>query len=151
MLILSRSTGSIIRSTGSIARDEAAALQYAGVVYKHIKACEELVGGLEGVDEGGEAGAGIGEGGGKEGAAAGKGDDLRLVRIRTRRRELVVVPGKCGARVRDGEVVLGGDMADDGTRCEIYSRGVPRYTDGELGGFYGVVFLRWRSGAKRWV
>jgi len=103
VLILDRKDGSIIRATGSMARpvelgrnsDEAT--EYAGLVWKWVKASEELVGELGRVDEAvsttGSAGVdGVVERGGAEKKEGREEEDLRLLRLRTKRRELVIVP-----------------------------------------------------------
>ncbi|KAL0632335.1 hypothetical protein Q9L58_008773 [Maublancomyces gigas] len=72
LIILDRSSGAIIRSSGSIAANrnsETLVGEYAGMVWKFVKSAEEMVGGMD--DE----------------------DDLRLLRVRTKRHELVIVPG----------------------------------------------------------
>ncbi|KAH8154265.1 uncharacterized protein LAJ45_02033 [Morchella importuna] len=71
LIILDRSSGSIIRSSGSIAANrnsESLIGEYAGMVWKFVKSAEEMVGGMD--DE----------------------DDLKLLRVRTKRHELVIVP-----------------------------------------------------------
>ncbi|CAZ80410.1 unnamed protein product [Tuber melanosporum] len=73
LIILDRSSGAIIRSSGSIAahRDsESLVGEYAGMVWNFVKSAEEMVCGMD------------------------EQDDLRLLRIRTKRHELVIVPGK---------------------------------------------------------
>jgi len=93
VLILSRDTGAIIRATGAITRptspDHPLAVEYASAVYQFIKASDELVGELERID-GGVTGGVPRE---KLGDENNGEDDVKLLRIRTRRRELVVVPG----------------------------------------------------------
>ncbi|KAA8900011.1 hypothetical protein FN846DRAFT_959605 [Sphaerosporella brunnea] len=99
VLVLSRADGAIIRATGLITRptspDHPLAAEYAAAVYKYVKASEELVGELEGID-GGVLGGMVK----KEDVAASEEeiekprDDVKLVRLRTKRRELVVVPGE---------------------------------------------------------
>ncbi|KAF8250437.1 hypothetical protein K440DRAFT_541522, partial [Wilcoxina mikolae CBS 423.85] len=77
VLILLRETGAVIRATGAITRptnpDHPLAAEYAAAVYKFMKASDTLVGDLEGID-------------------GGERDDIRILRVRTKRRELVVVP-----------------------------------------------------------
>jgi dynein light chain roadblock-type len=94
-LILARDTGAIIRATGAITRptspDHPLAAEYASAVYRYVKASEELVGALENIDGGVMGGVAREKTDGEE--DNGERDDMRLLRIRTRRRELVVVPG----------------------------------------------------------
>jgi hypothetical protein len=61
-----------------------------------VKASEELVGELEGIDDGVLGGVAVKkeDAAPEEGAEKREGDDVKLLRIRTRRRELVVVPGE---------------------------------------------------------
>ncbi|RPA98644.1 hypothetical protein L873DRAFT_1828505 [Choiromyces venosus 120613-1] len=71
LIILDRSSGAIIRSSGSIAahRDSESLIGgYAGMVWNFVKSAEEMVCGMDGQD------------------------DLKLLRVRTRRHELVIVP-----------------------------------------------------------
>ncbi|KAL7273732.1 hypothetical protein RUND412_003392 [Rhizina undulata] len=71
LLILDRATGAIIRTSGSIAssrNSETLVGEYAGMVWKLVKSAEEMVTGME------------------------EDDDLRLLRVRTKRHELVIVP-----------------------------------------------------------
>ncbi|CCX04778.1 hypothetical protein FPQ18DRAFT_400545 [Pyronema domesticum] len=94
LLILARDTGAIIRATGAITRptspDHPLAAEYASAVYRYVKASEELVGALENIDGGVMGGVAREKTDGEE--DNGERDDMRLLRIRTRRRELVVVP-----------------------------------------------------------
>ncbi|KAF8477136.1 hypothetical protein BDZ91DRAFT_646991, partial [Kalaharituber pfeilii] len=92
VLILSRETGGIIRALGTshlkpvgasgvdggIMGEVEAVKEYAGIVWRFVKMTEEVVGG-----------------GGGEG-----GEELRLVRVRTRRGELVIVPAVIGFVIR---------------------------------------------------
>lgn len=109
LLILSRTDGSIIQATGAIARTPAAAAgdedaddsleKYATVVYRHVKATEEMAKGLEEVE--------ISSRPEQEGGNAEE-DDVKLVRVRTKRRELVIVPGELASHfISEGEI-LGG-------------------------------------------
>lgn len=110
LLILARDTGSIIRTSGALVRgtDDTLALETAALVWRHVQACDDLIRGLDGekkpddstapgkVDGGAAARSdvqGKEGGGGKDLAKDGDSDELRLLRLRTKRRELVVVPG----------------------------------------------------------
>lgn len=114
LLILARDSGAIIRATGAITRstapDHPLAAEYAAAAHRYVLASEALVGELEGIDGGvfggvakpagattataAAAGAGAAAAQGEEEVDGGDGrDDVRLIRVRTRRRELVVVPG----------------------------------------------------------
>ncbi|CUS08206.1 unnamed protein product [Tuber aestivum] len=73
LIVLDRSSGAIIRSSGSIAahRDsESLVGEYAGMVWNFVKSAEEMVCGMD------------------------EQDDLKLLRVRTKRHELLIVPGK---------------------------------------------------------
>jgi hypothetical protein len=89
--------------------------QYAEAVFKHVKATEEMIGSLQSTDIDGTPGsAPIRNGDDGENATepkgkekenvqdeGGLGDDLRLMRVRTRQRELVVVPGEFAGEKSD--------------------------------------------------
>jgi dynein light chain roadblock-type len=95
LLVLARDTGAIIRSTGPLLRSASTTSQeYAAAVYKYVQASEELAATLEGID-GGVMGGVVVEKDRRESGAEVETvrDDVRLLRFRTRRRELVVVPG----------------------------------------------------------
>jgi hypothetical protein len=72
-----------------------------------VQASEELVGELEGIDGGVLGGVAVEK---KEDAEEStekrEGDDVKLLRIRTRRRELVVVPGEYHGNGNGREGVL---------------------------------------------
>ena len=120
-MILARADGAIVRVTGALAnpiesvdgnsssssgdrheRARGLVAEYAGVVWRFVRASEEMLvgelgslGGLSagvgGERAGGERGSG-GGGGGGGGGVQGADDDLKLLRVRTRRGELVIVP-----------------------------------------------------------
>ncbi|RPB22404.1 hypothetical protein L211DRAFT_788898, partial [Terfezia boudieri ATCC MYA-4762] len=68
VMVLARADGAIIRVAGALANPietRGLVAEYAGVVWRYVRASEEMVGG---------------------------DDDLKLLRVRTRRGELVIVP-----------------------------------------------------------
>ena len=121
LLILARDSGAIIRATGAITRptapDHPLAAEYAAAAHRYVLASEALVSELEGIDGGvlggvarpagattataataAGSGAGPAAAQGEEADDRGDGrDNVRLIRVRTRRRELVVVPGLSSA------------------------------------------------------
>ncbi|KAK6340693.1 hypothetical protein TWF696_009016 [Orbilia brochopaga] len=70
VLVLERKTGSIIRSSGSIASrsNENLVSEYAGMVWNFVKSAEDLVNGMN------------------------EDDALKLLRVRTKVHELCIVP-----------------------------------------------------------
>ncbi|TGZ84976.1 hypothetical protein EX30DRAFT_392370 [Ascodesmis nigricans] len=110
LLVLSRTDGSIIQSSGALSRpsatdgkaseDENGAKsleKYASVVWNYVKATEEMVGGLEEADGrkvvGKEGGEEKGDGA-ENGGETTEGEGVKLLRVRTGRREIVIVPDK---------------------------------------------------------
>ncbi|KAF8540074.1 hypothetical protein BDD12DRAFT_881186 [Trichophaea hybrida] len=93
VLILLRENGAIIRATGAITRptnpDHPLAAEYAAAVYKFMKASDTLVEDLDGID-GGVTGGVPREKHGDDDSE--ERDDIKILRFRTKRRELVVVP-----------------------------------------------------------
>ena len=128
LLILERATGAIIRATGAITRptspDHPLAAEYAAAVFRHVKASEELVAALEAID-GGILG-GVAPEKKPDGEPVAPTDDMRLCTIRTRRRELLVVPGELSPGVSRAQ-------ADTARRCEVYLGCLPRHADCVLG------------------
>ncbi|KAF8428231.1 hypothetical protein EV426DRAFT_333358 [Tirmania nivea] len=111
VMILARSDGAIVRVTGALANPiesvdgtigdrhahaRGLVAEYAGVVWRFVRASEEMVVGDLGRLGGLGAGVGVERGGvergGGGGGAQGGNDDLKLLRVRTRRGELVIVP-----------------------------------------------------------
>lgn len=66
------------------------AVEYASLVYKYVKSAEELVGEIGRVDEA----SGVTAGNGDAEKETREEEDLKLLRLRTKKRELVIVPGK---------------------------------------------------------
>lgn len=58
---------------------------YAKAVYQYVKASEEAVKGLEEIEKKSRP----------EGTEEGEDDDVRLLRLRTKKREIVIVPREC--------------------------------------------------------
>jgi len=110
-MVLTRSDGAIVRVAGALAnpidsvgggdeQERGLVAEYAGVVWRFVKASEEMLvgelgrlGGLNAGVGGERAGGGGGDRPGEGGAIVdGVDDDLKLLRVRTRRGELVIVP-----------------------------------------------------------
>lgn len=110
-MVLARADGAIIRVAGALANpiesvdgssgasyEPARGLvaEYAGVVWRYVRASEEMVvgdlGRLGGLSAGVGGERGVGERSGGGAGAQGGDDDLKLLRVRTRRGELVIVP-----------------------------------------------------------
>jgi len=91
LIILDRSSGAIIRSSGSVAahRDsESLVGEYAGMVWNFVKSAEEMVCGMDeqvNIEKAPVA---------ARAPLISVQDDLKLLRVRTKRHELVIVPGK---------------------------------------------------------
>lgn len=143
LLILERETGAIIRATGAITRptspDHPLAAEYAAAVFRHVKATEELVAALEAID-GGVLGGVAPEKKPDGELAEGPSDDVRLCTIRTRRRELLLVPGELcvcvGGFVGDADVGL--QMQSSSWSCSTIHRLRLRFV-GDAGWGRGLV------------
>ncbi|KAI5778702.1 hypothetical protein EDC01DRAFT_783690 [Geopyxis carbonaria] len=101
LLVLARSSGAVIRASGAISRADAPLqAEYAAAVWKYVKASEELVSDLAeaGQEREGDEGTGagvrieLGERKGGDRSEGEGGDEVRLLRLRTKKRECVVVP-----------------------------------------------------------